>query len=58
VVFGELQVDGRCLAVEVAVLGEVEVAQLGAEHGEHDIFEVRVGAIGAFEGGGDETARC
>ena len=58
VVFGEFEVDWRCGAVQVPVLGEVEVAQLGAEHGEHDIFEVGVGAIVPFEGGGDETARC
>jgi hypothetical protein len=47
VVFGELEVHGRRRAVHVPVLGEGEAAQLGAQHGERDIFEVRVGAVGA-----------
>ena len=57
VVFGVLEVDGRGSAIHVAVGSEVEVAQLGAEHGEHDILEVGVGAIGALEWGSDEAAR-
>lgn len=44
-----LQVYRSCRSVHVPVLGQVEVAQLGAEHGKHDIFEVCVGAIGPLE---------
>jgi hypothetical protein len=47
VVFGELEVHGRRRSVHVPVLGEGEAAQLGAQHGERDIFEVRIGAVGA-----------
>jgi hypothetical protein len=44
-IFGELEVYRRCRPVHVPVLGEGKTAQLGAEHGERDIFEVFVGAI-------------
>lgn len=37
-------------AVDIAVLGEVEVSQIGTKGGKHDIFVVVVGAIVAFEG--------
>jgi len=50
IVFGVLEICRCCRYVHVAVLGEVEVPELGAEHGEHDIFEVCIRAIGAFEG--------
>ena len=57
VVLRELEVDGRSRPIHVPVLGKIEVAQLGAEHGEHDILEVCIGAIGSFEWRGDETTR-
>jgi hypothetical protein len=48
-VFGKLEVYRRCRPVHVPVLGEGKATQLGAEHGERDIFEVVVGAIGPAE---------
>ena len=56
IIFRELKIDGHGGSIHVPVLGQVEVAQLGTEHGEHDIFEVCVGTIGAFERRCDETA--
>jgi hypothetical protein len=51
-VFGELEIHRRGRPVHVPVLGQGEAAQLGAEHGERDIFEVLVRAIGPAGGGG------
>lgn len=54
-----LVVDGRaCRAGCVAILGEVEVAEVCAEGGEGDVFEVVVCAVGTFEGGDEGTACC
>tara|TARA_R110002003_G_scaffold388_4_gene19319 strand:+ start:2105 stop:2374 length:270 start_codon:yes stop_codon:yes gene_type:complete len=58
IVFRKLQIYRGRGAVHIAILGEVEVAELGAEHGEHDVLEVRIRAIGAFEGGRKSTTGC
>jgi hypothetical protein len=47
-----LEVDGRCRgAAEVAVLGERERAEVGAEGGKCNVLVVGVCAVGALEGG-------
>lgn len=45
-------------AGHVAVLGEGEIAEMCAERGNGDVFEVRVCAVRTLEGGGEGAARC
>ena len=47
-----------CGAGSVAVLGEVEVAEVCAGGGKGDVFEVGVRAVRAFEGGNKGAACC
>ena len=48
---------GGCRAEQVAVLGEIEVAEVRTEGGQGDVLEVGARTIGALEGG-DEGASC
>jgi hypothetical protein len=50
VVFGKLEVYRRSRSVHVTVLGKGGAAQLGAQHGKHNILKVCVGAVIALEG--------
>lgn len=58
-VWGELMllsildvVCGCRASVQVTAMDDIKAGQVGAEGGKHDILEVRVGAIVAFEGRG------
>jgi len=56
VILGVLDVN-RCRgsATHVAVLGKIEVSEVGAERSQQDIFVVGIGAIGAFERGDERS---
>lgn len=57
--YAVLVVHGRgCGTRYIAILGEVEVAEVRAEQGGCDVFVVGACSIGAFEGGDEGSARC